>query len=356
MPVLTTLQPPGKLTDLDAAGLAAWRSKISDLLDQAGSPPARSLFVNPLTHDIPADAATKRIDWIAFPLLVQNGPGSQRAKWEAADGDRDLQDEYCEWSVQRDQDGIIRSVAFTSEPPDYWLFLAERDPNLVLDLYRQHVNPAVAPGDLFPNGVDYEPRNTWNNSTERGVMHLIQPNNTLEAEIELAAAATIARRKNGAPVISEGALISCSRYGAAGRNSDPHIGGEVNEVARLGADVSLADPVGLHIDRLNTAGWLAPDGTDAQTFWTITRGSPAFAVRGVFEVPKAKGYRVGDIEIDGAKIEFGSQIAERLSIRITGVGCHADATRATTHPCRSAGGPAIAPDQADIPSGLESRR
>lgn len=356
MPVAMSIEPPGRVADLDAAGLAEWSTTISDLIDQ-GKTPARTLFANPLTHDVPAGTPTKPIDWIAFPNIVQLGPGSQRDKWEIADSARRFQDEYCEWSVERDADGVIRSVTFTSEPRLYWEFLAERDPNKVLQLYRTHVSPNVQPADLFPDGVTYDPRNPWNDSTDRGAMHLIQVNNTLSAEIELAAAATIVRRKNGAIVTSEQALTNCSGLGEPDRNSDPHIGGEVNEVARLGADVVLANPVGLHIDRLDTAGWQVPTGNaDPQSFWTITRGSAQNAVRGVFEVPTGLGYRVGELEISGMSIDFGAQIAEHLFIRITGIGCHADALRVQAHPCRSAGGPALAPDPADVPSGLDTRR
>ena len=53
-------------------------------------------------------------------------------------------------------------------------------------LYQQHISAKVKKSDLFSNGRDVS-RNRWNNSTTAGAMHLIQPNNTLGAEIELAA-------------------------------------------------------------------------------------------------------------------------------------------------------------------------
>ena len=340
---LVRLDPPGRVPDLDDQGLADWSEVVSDTLDAArlGQTAKRSQFFNALKDPIADDSVEKSIEWVAFPRIVEDGPGSQRQKWERADGSRSLQDEYCEWSVARDGDGKISRVTFTSEPGFYWEFLARRDRKKVLALYRDHVDPAVAEEDLFPGGGDYDPQNQWNSSTTDGAMHLIQPSNTLGAEIELAAAATVVRRKGQRVITAEQELIECSLFGEPGRNSDPHIGGEVNEVARLGGDVTIADPIGLYIDRLVTAGWETLDGTDPQNYWSTTRGVKGHAVRAVYEVPPGTGYVVGDILIDGQPIEFGSQIAERLFIRISGVGCRFDAAKVVPRPCVEAGGPAI---------------
>jgi hypothetical protein len=60
--------------------------------------------------------------------------------------------------------------------------------------------------------------------------------------------------------------------------------------------VTIKNPVALYIDSLDASTWTTPDGTDAQTFWTITRGKPGFSLRAVYQVPKEKGYVVGDIQ------------------------------------------------------------
>lgn len=46
--------------------------------------------------------------------------------------------------------------------------------------------------------------------------------------------------------------------------------------------------------------------------------------------PRQKGFRVGDITIGGRPIEFGSQIADFSTIRLTGVACRFD--KATAQP------------------------
>lgn len=152
-------------------------------------------------------------------------------------------------------------------------------------------------------------------------MHLVQRNNTLGAEIELAAAATIRRVVNGTELTTEQELIACGKYGAPERNSDPHIGAGVNALARQRADITLADPVGLYFDDLSTDGWETPDGSDPKSYWTYLRGDTEHRVRAAYRVPPEKGFSVGDITIAGRPIRFGSQIADFITIKLTGIAC-----------------------------------
>src|SRR5262249_49987488 len=155
-------------------------------------------------------------------------------RWKTADSTRDVQDEYCEWSVLRSA-GKIKRVTFTCEGPEYWEFLAATAPAVVLKLYQTHIDAVVTQTDIFGTDGNYNPRNKWNNSTIRGAMHLIQTNNSLGAEIELAAGASNTRAPNGALLTDPKQLIDCGRYGQAERHSDPTIGSEVNTLARADA-------------------------------------------------------------------------------------------------------------------------
>lgn len=325
---LTKFEPPGFLDDLDANQSQEWSKWVSDQLDVARNRDDARLvnygprlqFFNPL-RDAPADdAAEADVPWTAFPRVIKvTSGGSDERRWREADGGRDNQDEYCEWSVTRDRSNKITRVTFTSEGPEYWEFLASVNRDKVLDLYREHVSPNVEMSHLF-SGRSYKPRNRWNNSTTMGAMHLIHGANTLSAEIELAAGASIVRLdENGVPITAEGKLIRCGSYGASERNSDPHIGAFVNEFACKKADVTLANPVGLYIAGLSVAGWETPDGSDPHQYWSITRGTEAKALRAVYEVPPEKGFAVGDIKIGGQKIEFGAQIADFITIKLTGL-------------------------------------
>jgi hypothetical protein len=318
---LTEFSSPGNLDDLTTSQRAAWSRFLDNAFTERridGDGSTREQFFNPLGVELAADAATRDVTWSAFPKQIALSLPAGPARWRAADRSRDVQDEYCEWSVERDAQGKVKRVTFTCEGPEYWGFLANASPDTALALYQRHVGPTVTRQDLFGPGGRYIPRNRVNSGTATGAMHLIQPNNTLLAEIELAAAATVQRERDGALLTTEQELIECSGYGAPRRHSDPHIGGEVNALARAKADVTLQDPVGLYIDGLSTAGWTTPDGADPHDFWRITRGADGFAVRAVYEV-RGADYLVGDITILGRPIQFGGQIAEHITMRLTGL-------------------------------------
>jgi hypothetical protein len=193
---------------------------------------------------------------------------------------------------------------------------ATGDKNKVLALYRQFISPQVQMSDLFVNG-SYNPFNKWN--TTQGAMHLTHPANTLGAEINIAAQATILRGTPGDLITDQDELICCAGFGVPNRASDPTIGGSVNAVARQGGSLTLLNPVGLYIDNLNTVGWTTPDGSPAANYWSIVRGTQGMGLRAVLEVPPNKGFTVSDIKIGGEPIKFGGQVAEQITMKLVGV-------------------------------------
>jgi hypothetical protein len=324
--LLSKFSPPGHLAELSATGIEQWSTMLSGLFDQAAhgdsSDPTdspRAQFYNPLSTDTAADAEEKEISWTAFPASV-SGP-VDRDRWNAADSHRDKQDEYCEWAVKRNAQGKIERVTFTCEVPEYWELLAKDDPDKLLALYRELASPDVQLADLVDASKRYLPENKWNSGEEVAPVHMTQGSNTLGAAVELAAAATIQRVISGRPVTSNQELIKCSKFGVPTRNSDPHIGATVNELARMQADITLADPPGLYINDFTPAGFKTPDGADPRSYWRPIRGEPGRLLRAVYEVPQEKGYVVGDITIAGQPIAFGGQIADFVSIKIVGVTC-----------------------------------
>lgn len=326
---LEKFDPPGFLDDFNDEQKDAWSRWISSQLDEGvrGRPEEfdfdgpREQFYNPTRVEIAPDEQSVDITWTGFPRNVQITSVSDRQRWRKADASRDVQDEYCEWSVERDpkSDKVTR-VTFTCEGPEYWRFLAETTPEVVLDLYQRFVDQRVKMEDLFlPNGR-YNLRNRWNNSTVEGAMHLIQRNNTLSAEIELAAGSSVVRVIDDRTLTGAQELIRCGLYGGRERHSDPHIGAMVNSLTRQRADVTLANPVGLYFGDLSTESWETPDGSDPGSYWTYVRGAEDKPVRAVYKVPDEIGFVVGDTTIGGQPIEFGAQIADFISIKLTGVG------------------------------------
>lgn len=53
--------------------------------------------------------------------------------------------------------------------------------------------------------------------------------------------------------------------------------------------------------------------------WTVERGSDTHILRARYEVPEQLGYRVGDITINGEPVQFGAQLADRVTVRITAI-------------------------------------
>jgi hypothetical protein len=315
VPVLTAFDAPARLPAPTEAERAAWHARVKALVTEqtAGFPQ----FFDPTASDPGADVMAPVIAWNAFPATLLKRATSQRQRWTDADATRRVQDEYCEWSVERDEDGVITRVTFTTEVPEYFEHLAAEDPDRLLEVYRELSGREVELDELLPGGR-YRRDNVHNRSTTGRLVHLIQPSNNLRAAIVLAAEATVLRRgPDGQPVTSAQELVRCGGLGEPLRNSDPQIAGAVNDAAATGAEISLQDPLGLYIDGLLIGGMSTPDGADPAEFWTVERGTAEHTVRASYAVPAGRGYRVGDITADGRRIEFGAQLADRVAVRLT---------------------------------------
>jgi hypothetical protein len=376
MGLLQRFDPPAYLQDFGPipGQLTAWHNAVSKwfdgsiAMDQPSVPNGVFQFYNPSTFDPAGAVVEQAITWNAFPKELLRIYGRDRAMREA---DRlwplekyfsvlqgraldqakypslfktlfRPQDEYCEWFVERDPktNKIVR-VTFTSEPPEYWHalfggripgddndFPGDRD--ILLARYRELVSPEVKAEDLVgledissPSGpfVDkghYNPYNKWN--TTHGIVHLGAPPNALTAEIQLGADGTVLRKDaHGRLLVEADALICCAAYGGPDRNSDPTIGAAINALARLGAYVTLRNPVGLYMDHIDLAGWQAPDRKSLKDCIRIVRGMPSMIERLAVEVPKDRDFTVGDILIGGIPIAYGGQIAECITVKLTGI-------------------------------------
>jgi hypothetical protein len=355
----------------------------------------RDLYYNPLTTDVANKPISKPIAWTAFPnrillnfpnatFLQQMGyaegvhedgtfgpPPDVPGYANDIKGPRYWQDEYCEWIATRDANGKITSADFTCENPEYWFSLWRFNPNRVLELYQELVGPAVKLDDLNLRDSNnnpvidratgrpaYQPINKWNNQPSpgavTGAVHLISPPNTLNAEIYLAAAATLLREKEGQPVTDPDQLIKCSKYGTPGRNSDPHIGSEVNNVI-IGGDLmaSLQDPVGLYIQTPDFSGYSLPHDpklpadADVSECWQIVRGHARgagdnidFILHARFEIPQrwkkaGASFTVSDIQINGNNIKYGAQITQTFQIALRGLALQTTLPPQKAQPCRA---------------------
>jgi hypothetical protein len=249
------------------------------------------------------------------------------------------QDEYCEWHVDR-EGGHITRLSYTAEGPEYWEKMATVDFDLVLTLYRQHVNAAVQPDDLrwpadiacfnfdtneydtlvFKKG-DYNPYNIWN--TTQGAMHLTHPANTLGAEINLGADATVLRPSVAPqpPQTLPARLICCAGYGGVNRSSDPLIGAGVNGLARAGNAITLANPIGLYMSTVEIGGLRDPSNVPIPQALRITRASPdgTLILRAEIVPPAGAAYTLDQCKFGGLQMRYGGQIARKITMVLFGL-------------------------------------
>ncbi len=379
-------------TSIEAARLGNPWSALND------SP--RALYFNPLGTSLDVSAPVP-VQWVAFPNRVNESLFPQyglEQRWLLADlgvqnlqspahpcaappqvpqpfdphGPRGWQDEYCEWAVTRDATGNLTSVMFTCENPEYWFLLWNVNPDLVVTLYQQVLGTSeVVKADLClldANGnavIDpqtqrpaYNPINKWNSGTTTaygfgpasygGAMHLTSPPNSLGAEVYLAAAATIQRYDGKTHLTNSQDLICAAKYGRPGRNSDPHIGQNVNAVVGSGAptQVTLLDPVGLYLQLpyaptfngvfTPPPGHTMPAGSTLMDCWTVVRGAASYpgypnnaALHLRFAVPPDWGFAVGDLtmtytsaqdESYTGPVKYGAQLVEFLQVQLAAVG------------------------------------
>lgn len=382
MSLLPLYDPPARMTDFDhiPGQRQKWHEFLVEqfqtqirgvqktLADAAKRKPFQSQFYDASEFDPGGAVIEQAIVWNAFPKELLRRFGRARALIEADrlwplsaydndwiyDSDNPLRTfpsqikaarfyrptvEYCEWHVRSDPaTGNIARVSFTSEPPEYWLALAggrqsdskvdfPGDVRLLHDLYRRHVDPEIKLDELLaledydsPFGPvkkgGYDPFNKWN--TTKGAMHLCAPPNSLTAEINLAAVSTLLfEDSRGALVVDPDALMAGAALGGPNRNSDPTITASVNALARLRALVTLANPVGLYMDHIDLSGWEAPGGVAAQDCVHIARGGLKAIERLEVAFPTDE-FSVSDIKIGGEPICYGGQIAECITVKLTG--------------------------------------
>jgi hypothetical protein len=288
MPKLASFSTPALIQDLSSQPeLQAqlndlWNNNVQAFTQQAifGDPwnalyaSAQTSYYDPTVTDMPAGSLAAAVSWVPFPnRLMQYGAVAQtppnpnnltmselyqladlgyytsggqqqsfpqvpaqlcpQANWGGTlkpygpYGPRGWLDEYCEWSVTRNERNQITRIDFVCENPEYWYSLWRISPSTVAQIYTETLNAGLPAGSpnmiaiqesdlyLYDNGgspvIDpstgnpaYNPLNKWNIGTVSirgagaqatgGAMHLTSTPNTLQTEMGLAGAATVLRQ------------------------------------------------------------------------------------------------------------------------------------------------------------------
>ncbi|KAH8667813.1 hypothetical protein BGZ61DRAFT_400262 [Ilyonectria robusta] len=391
---LDKFHPPAFLKDFEGDQLNAWDKTVEGWFNDeiagrvAGTEYYRTpltQFFNPKTHAFYQSLPPVAITWVGFPLKVRITQPTDDARWAWAENpknqfgprgvtpngepDRWMMDEYLEWSTKKKKNGDVLIASFTCEGPEYWTELAKYNPiatskhpatpaskddpgrnDKILNIYKK-LNPDFADDiegdDLVDDDGVYNVYNKWNGLTNTGtIAHLIQINNSLSAEIDIAAQATVARKDlvYGERITS--AITLCgdaSAYGNPSRNSDPTIGSEVNTICRLPVTVSVMDPVALYIRDADFSSFrLDPTGTrrgNIEDMIPVPEGVFDWCDRGSIEegmglhlkvtipnkmqtLDKSRNLNVSDLfdlNNGGQYVRYGSQFADYMFMSVSGV-------------------------------------
>lgn len=204
------------------------------------------------------------------------------------------------------------------------------EPDTVVELYRKYISNEVRKEDLQDIDGTYNAYNVWN--TTKGAMHLNCPPNSLSGQLTIASECCLhwgccaKNRKDPNDqtkcegYTNGGDLIQCGIFGLPTRASDPLIGSTVNRLIQANLVVSIAPPVGLYMEDLNTTGWQDPSGKGFSTAMIdkiVTyergagiRGSGAMNSRIRVEIPDGEGYVLGDCLIGGERLEWTGQLID----------------------------------------------
>ena len=261
---------------------------------------------------------------------------------------RRQQDEYLEWYASHDASGYIEKLAFTVEPPEYWEALASVSKERVLKRFKELVGEQVKEVDLFfqtdvaISAIDKSGRNVWASlnwkgnynrlnkwTTTDGIVHLTHRANTLGAEVNLAADASVLHDSDlnaqGVPdsgVIDEIERIGCAQYGGINRSSDPLIGKEIGKAVADGHRVTLTDPVGLYVGTIAIDGLRGPNPNQpvGRNALKIVRGEDDLTepriLRFEIKLPDGLKFKLHECVIDGRTLKRGGQIARLVTMQL----------------------------------------
>jgi hypothetical protein len=316
MALVTKFDTPASLRDMPTGSVFYdnWHTFLSNRIAMSTPGSGGGEFYDPSELDVTV-LAERHLVWMGFPrrLMVFAHRDDRRAAFVAGE-DRDTQEEYCEWRVERNAAGKITKVTFVTESPEYWEQLWAVDRARVVALYQALVSPAVVEADLRVGGPGsaYDRFNRWNAAD--GIVHCTEHPfpalpNTLSAALGLSQGS----------VNSFGARDNYEAAAGPPTSVDPRVQMDIGALSRKGLSITLREPIGIYIAGFDDTGWTKPDGSPVGNYWRIVRGSPGQILRLEYQAPSAASFVVGDIRIGGRPIEWGGQIAEHITCTVGGV-------------------------------------
>jgi hypothetical protein len=272
------------------SALSEYRTVVHGFYRQFGILPQSAFTLLEAFDDVPTDTA--QVQWIAFPRSAKAPDlDIDRNRYTGGSGHIGYQDEYVEWLVERDANGEITRITFTTEFPEYYEALAGIGKEAVIAGVADAIpGPNPTPSELFGASFDADsamsgarqrqfiqhlPDNPWQNG-RKGILCLQQRFNSLGALFNLVGRCAILLPGSSTSACSNASNAS---KGACGhdRNSDPAVCTAAQEIRRKNRVLSLEDPVGIRL--LQLGGIWKFDGRQIDIndpnqnrgTWTITR-------------------------------------------------------------------------------------
>jgi hypothetical protein len=269
------------------SALFEYRTIVHSLYREFGILPQSAFTLLEAFDGVPTEIA--QVQWVAFPRTA-TGPDLDidGNRYTGGPDNSGYQDEYVEWLVERDANGNIKRITFTTEFPEYYEGLAAIGKEALIAGVGDaipHANPTQA--ELFGAAFDPDsatsgarqrqfvlhlPNNPWQNG-EKGILCLQQRSNTLGALFNLVGRCAILLPGSSASACSNASKGACG----PDRNSDPAVCTAAQEIRRANRVLSLQDPVGIRL--LELGGIWKFDGQQIdindpnqnQDSWAITR-------------------------------------------------------------------------------------
>ncbi|MFI8497731.1 hypothetical protein ACIGFK_04350 [Streptomyces sp. NPDC085524] len=304
---------PGLADDLPLALLDLWNKAIDRQFRQQETQQGSRYFT--LEPENPATAQRVPVTWFGNPaepgFCLDETTARALSDWGVR-GRRALHNEYCEYAVitATDSEGRVRPkrVQITTELPEYYLMLAEHDPERLRGIitgmlgseprWQELYGPAVAdPGQLDPTGrrVAFARQLTGNgfheDLVEAGVppepagslnavnaLFMAHPINGLDdlLYIVMFGARPYARRTAGGGLEPAGRdQIFGQQPGLAAlacRHADPAAALAAAGAAFQGRTVSFADPLGMYIHQFTSEVFLFDGGPVPDPWIRLGRG------------------------------------------------------------------------------------
>lgn len=353
---------PGLLNDLTGQGQHDWESYVNSTFTAEINRSGTTQFVQPDDKDLENDIIA--IDWRGYPTRIRSCLNSDKKTQKFLDWEHNGQplgrlwgshEEYVEWRVVKNGAGKITRMEFTTELGEFWRILSRHHPTRTLQLLGEFAGEAKPADPMDVYGVADPDKLTpmdrerafvgmmyWDNSVgrvrspynngKRAITFMAVGVNTLRAAIRLCAFAAFpfVKSVNGSEVpltgpeaipFMKGTALDC-------RDSDPTIAGSSVNLACERRKFSLYPAPGIYMSSIDSKAVLMPDQTTPVPveWFTFTRGAKiqsggssfSLAQRMVFEPPASAGVTISDLfdEASGNPIEYGAQIAQRLTLSV----------------------------------------